>query len=98
MRAIAYTLLLFILIVFPLSCKENPLEEYGDTLIREYKRSWHVEKGISLERLQKAIQAFHASNGRYPEDIRELEGFMGERLSDERYDYNRDTGTIKLKR
>ena len=95
MKAWKTLFLVSLIMAFP-SCK-NPLEQYGDTVVDTYKRSQTIEKKESVQNLQRSIQAFQATNGRYPNDLKELEEFNGNKLDYTRYEYNPSTGIITAK-
>jgi hypothetical protein len=69
------TVSLLFLLFFSFSCEENPVDQYGDTLIRKYEDTKKFERRMSTKNLQDSIRAFHASYERYPGDLRELEEF-----------------------
>lgn len=79
------------------SCK-NPVEKYGDTVIKTYKGTQQFGKEVSLKQLQESIKAFHATHGRYPKDLGEISDFTGLTLDDDKYDYDPSTGVIRLKK
>ncbi len=91
-RLLTVLFLFFILV----SCK-NPVEQYGDEVTDAYKRTERFSNEMSLKELQKAIQAFSVSNGRYPETMEELEEFAGIQVSHEQFDYDPNTGIISLR-
>ena len=79
------------------SCK-NPVEEYGDTVIKTYKGTQQFGKEVELKQLQESIKAFHAAHGRYPKDLEEISNFTGLTLDNDKYDYDPSTRIIKLKK
>ena len=79
------------------SCK-NPVEEYGDTVIKTYKGTQQFGKEVELKQLQESIKAFNAAHSRYPKDLEEISDFTGITLDDGKYDYDPSTGVIKLKK
>jgi len=75
-------------------CKDDPVKEYGDALLRSHDRSRQVAGDASLEAIRTTIQAFEISNGRYPESLDEIrEGFSGS-VDWDRYSYDPTTGTV----
>ena len=81
------------------SCEsKNPVEQYGDDVTGAYKSTERFVGQINLQSLQEAVRSFHAMNGRYPNDLSELEHFVGTALDPARYDYNPSTGTITAKK
>ncbi len=92
-----FQLLTILLLFFILVSCENPVEQYGDEVTDAYKRTERFSNDVSLKQLQKAIQTFSISNGRYPETLEELEDFAGVQVSHEQFDYDPDTGIISLR-
>lgn len=88
-------LVYFIFVFF--SCK-NPVEEYGDTVIKTYKGTQQFGRDIDIKQLQESIKTFHVAHGRYPKDLKEIRDFTGLKLDDDKYDYDPSTGIIKLKK
>ncbi len=95
----ARLLFIFVVLVFAfVSCdSKNPVQEYGDTVIKGYKSSQKVGSRASVKNLQDSISGFQAANGRYPNDLKELESFTGVSLDESKYDYNPSTGIITAK-
>ena len=73
---------------------KNTLEQSGNTLIKSYKNTQKFGDKTSLQNVQEAIRTFYGANGRYPNDLKELEGFTGVTLDSSRYEYDPSTGTI----
>jgi len=90
-------LFLFCCILTFTSCK-NPVEEYGDTVIKTYKGTQQFGKEVNLKQLQESTKTFHVAHGRYPKDLKEIRDFTGLKLDDDKYDYDPSTGIIKLKK
>jgi len=95
MLCIAFLLLLFAALT--LSCKQNPIEEYGDALIDSYKRGQRVGKEADLKNIRTAIQIYRATNGEYPKSLKDVEEFAGFSIDTELYQYSPETGKINLK-
>ena len=54
---------------------ENPVSEYGDAMIGSYKKGRQAGEMANLDAVKKAVEAYHASNDRYPRsltDVRDL--------------------------
>ncbi len=89
---------LFLLLCFAalfFSCKDkNPVEQYDNTHIKTYKDSQQFGEKTTVRNLQESIRAFYAANGRYPNDLKELEDFTGVLLDSSKYDYDPATGVI----
>lgn len=51
----------------------------------------------ALKGIKNAIQYYHSSNDKYPENIREIQKLMGSPIDPEMYQYNPENGMVKLK-
>lgn len=85
-----------LLSIIPLSCKDtpNPVEKYGVTVVDKYKSTQEFGDRVSLQRLQQAVTTFRLTNGRFPEDLQELENYVGETLDANKYAYDPASGKI----
>ncbi len=84
-----------LLALFLLSgCEENPVEEYGAGLVETYKSTEKKADAANLAVAQRAVAAFRAANGRYPEGLEELKSFSTIALDPALYDYDPATGRI----
>ena len=87
---------LFALLLFP-ACKEkpkNPVAEYGDALIGSYKGAQNAADLATLDGLKKAVQAYHAANGSYPAELKDVESLIGGPVDFGKYDYDPATGGV----
>jgi hypothetical protein len=91
-------LLFLVCCIFVFASCKNPVEEYGDTVIKTYKGTQQFGNEITLTQLQESIKAFNAAHSRYPKDLEEISDFTGLTLGDGKYDYDPSTGVIKLKK
>jgi len=91
--------LLFLSIAFLLaSCdSRNPVEQYGDSVVKGYRNAERVGSKTSVQNLQESIKAFHAAYERYPADLRELSAFAGTTLDENTYQYDPVKGVITAK-
>jgi hypothetical protein len=83
--------------LFFISCKDNPVDDYGTTVVDKYKSTEQFADRISLQNIQQSVTTFRLTNGRFPEDIEELSDFIGTDLDPEKYDYDPSTGNITKK-
>lgn len=97
MRNAHAVILIGLTIIFACCENKNPVEQYGDTLIKTYKKTQQFGDKTSLQNLQESMKAFRAANGRYPKDLKELEGFTGIALDSNKYEYDPSKGTITQK-
>lgn len=87
----------FLLSVFFISCKDNPVDDYGTTVVDKYKSTEQLADRISLQNIQQSVTTFRLTNGRFPEDLEELSDFSGTILDPEKYDYDPSTGKVTEK-
>ena len=86
--------------LFSIGCEQkpkNPVAEQGDAMIDAYQRSKTVRDTASLGTIQTAVQAFHAANGRYPQDLYEIKDTLGADYDLSIYAYNPENGSVSLK-
>jgi len=77
---------------------KNPVAEYGDTMINSYQKGKQAGVSGNLDALKNAIQAYHASNDKYPQNLDEIKPLLGGSDMDlSKYDYNPENGTVTLK-
>jgi len=96
---ITIPIILFILFIF--ACDEkpkNPVSEYGDALIDSYKKGQQAGETANLDAVKRAIEGYHAANGKYPESLEEAEEFMGTKIDISKYEYDPLTGRVSLKK
>ena len=79
------------------SDEKNPAQQYGNTMVQSLKTTKSVEKKVNVLAVQKAIQEYHAANGRFPADLNEVAAFNGMVLESDKYDYDPATGTLTQK-
>jgi hypothetical protein len=80
-----------------LGCEENPVEQYGTGLVESYKKAEPAANEANLAMLRQSIQAFRAANGRFPENLEELQGMTGTPIDPEQYLYDPGTGQLSMK-
>ncbi|MBF0463596.1 MAG: hypothetical protein HQK88_04465 [Nitrospirae bacterium] len=107
MRKTFKLLLLFSFVVLLLSaCEKQDDKKEGMTdKVQEMAKSRKdaldkskvVAQKTELENLRAAINAFNASEGRFPKDLAELEQFSGSALDKGVYNYDPKTGALSLK-
>ena len=76
---------------------KNPVAEHGNAMINAYERSKTVRDTASLSAVRSAVQAFHAANGRYPQDLSEIKDSLGAEYDLSVYSYNPENGAVALK-
>ena|ERR1700690_109427 len=89
-----------IILTFIFACKEkpkNPVAEYGDTMINSYQKGKQAAVTGNLDAVKKSLEAYHASNEKYPQNLDDIKPLIGSELDLSRYDYNPQTGAVTLK-
>lgn len=89
-----------VILSFILACKEkpkNPVAEYGDTMINSYQKGKQAAVDGNLDAVKNAIQAYHAANDKYPQNLDEIQSLIGSKIDFSKYDYNPESGTVTLK-
>jgi hypothetical protein len=89
-----------VILAFILGCKEkpkNPVAEYGDTMINSYQKGKQAGVDGNLDAVRKAVQAYHAANDKYPQNLDEIQPLIGSAVDFSKYDYNPENGTVTLK-
>ena len=80
------------------SCEQkNSLEESGNALVNSYEKSKKAGEDATLKNIQSAIQIYRATNGEYPNSLKDIENLMRSQIDSNLYQYNPETGEIKLK-
>ncbi|MDO9288284.1 MAG: hypothetical protein Q7T83_05795 [Thermodesulfovibrionales bacterium] len=77
---------------------KNPVAEYGNALTDAYKKGQQAGEISNLDAVRKAVQAYYALNGRYPQSLDEIKGSIGAEMDMSKYNYDPQTGTVNLKR
>ncbi len=90
-----------VILAIILACDEkpkNPVAEYGDVMINSYQKGKQAAVDGNLDAVKKAIQAYHAANDKYPQNLDEIKPLLGGSEMDfSKYDYNPENGTVTLK-
>lgn len=90
--------LLFVFVIFLfIGCKENPVQEYSNTLTNSLKQSQNVSIISEISNIKKAVQSFSEEKGRLPQNIEEIEHFMGRSIDKQNISYNPETGEVTKK-
>ncbi|TAN41796.1 MAG: hypothetical protein EPN25_04500 [Nitrospirae bacterium] len=70
---------------------------YGDALTTSYQQGKQAGESGNLDALAKAIDAYHASNDKFPASLEEVKPLVGSGLDLSRYAYDPATGKVTLK-
>lgn len=79
------------------SCKDNPVQEYSNTLSTSLKKSQDIALQSEISNLKKALQSFSEEMGKLPASIEELEKYINRPIDKEKIQYNPETGEISAK-
>ncbi len=93
----AVIVMLLVSLVLFSACKDNPAQQYGNTMVQSLKSTKSVESKVNVADIRKSIQEFYAANGRYPADLNELTAFNGMTLKSDQYEYDPATGALTEK-
>jgi hypothetical protein len=96
MRVSIYIIVLLLSVAF-VSCKDNPVDNYGTTVVDKYKSTEQFADRVSLQNIQQSVTTFRLTNGRFPEDLEELSNFAGTPLDPGKYEYDASTGKVTAK-
>ena len=77
--------------------KTSPVAQYGDDLISVHEGSKIEGQQATLKGIKNAIQIYYASNGKYPENISEIQKLMNSPIDPDMYQYNPQNGMVTLK-
>lgn len=77
---------------------ENLISEYGKSMITSYTKGKQAGITGNLSAVKKTIEAFHATNDRYPESLDEIKHMFGSPIDLSIYDYDPSTGKVSLKK
>ncbi|MGC2064087.1 MAG: hypothetical protein WA610_14020 [Thermodesulfovibrionales bacterium] len=89
-----------LIMTFLFACQEkpkNPVAVYGDTMINSYEKGKQAGEAGNLDAVKKALDAYHAANDKYPENLDEIKPLVGQNLDISKYDYNPQNGTVTPK-
>ena len=90
-----------VILAFIVACNEkpkNPVAEYGDVMINSYQKGKQAGIEGNLHAVKNAINAYHAANDKYPQQLDEIKPLLGgAELDFSKYDYNPENGTVTLK-
>ncbi len=77
---------------------KNPGAEYGNFMINSYEKGKQAEVTGNLDAVKQAVQAYHASNDKYPQNLEEVRPLLGGSEMDfSKYDYTPENGAVTLK-
>jgi hypothetical protein len=84
-----------------MSCDQkpkNPVSEYGDAMIDSYRKGQKAGEIGNLDAVKKAVEAYRASNDKYPQTLNEVKDLIGSDIDLSLYDYNPENGSVSLRR
>jgi len=84
-----------------IACDEkpkNPVSEYGDALIGAYTTGKAAGEAANLDAVKKAVQAYRASNDKYPAVLEDVGDLISGNVDFSKYDYDPETGQVSLKK
>ena len=84
-----------------IACDEkpkNPASEYGDALMGAHTRAKLAGEAANLDAVKKAVQAYRATNDKYPAVLEDVSDLIGGNVNFSQYDYSPETGEVSLKK
>jgi hypothetical protein len=98
MKRLCFAVVILAVIVACDKKPKNPVAEYGDVMINSYQRGKQAGVEGNLDAVKNAIQAYHAANDKYPQNLEEIRPLLGGSEMDfSKYDYNPENGAVTLK-
>jgi hypothetical protein len=98
MKRLSFTVVILGVI---LACDEkpkNPVAEYGNTMINSYQKGKQTSVDGNLDAVKNAVNAYHAANDKYPQNLDEIKPLLGGSDMDfSTYDYNPENGAVTLR-
>ncbi|MBI5203856.1 MAG: hypothetical protein HZA11_02950 [Nitrospirae bacterium] len=76
---------------------KNPVAEYGNSLTDAYKKGQQAGATANLDAVRKAVQAYYALNGKYPQSLDEIKESIHAEMDMSKYSYDPQTGAVSLK-
>ena len=80
-----------------LACDGKPKNPVADTMIDSYQKGKQAGEDGNLDAVRKSIQAYHASNDKYPQNLEEIKSLLSSEVDFSKYDYNSESGAVTLK-
>lgn len=89
-------------LVMQTACDErpkNPIAVQGDRMIDAYQRSQALRDAENLTIVRNAIQAYRATNDRYPGNLEDIKSLLSAHNLDlSKYSYNPSDGSVSLRK
>jgi hypothetical protein len=91
-------LLVFTLLtVLTISCKQDPIGEYGEGLLDTMDRGKATVNVANMKNLENAVRIYRTQNGKYPESLEEVKDMMNTPVDLSLYDYDPSSGRVTLR-
>ena len=93
-------ILITVMLALAFACKEkpkNPVAEYGDVMMNSYEKGKQGGEIANLDAVKKAVQAYHATHDKYPQNLEEVKPLLNSELDFSKYDYNPENGAVTIK-
>jgi len=97
--ATASVALVLLFLFLALGCGEgqNPVQQYGEEVLKAKGRVERVRAQANIKALETAIQQYYVENGRFPASLSDLPIVQRQRIDVSLYDYDPGTGNIQLR-
>ncbi len=97
MNAKLIFILFILLTVVAVGCKKDPFAEFGEDAIESWERTDRTADLANLKTIQNAVRIYRTTNGEYPDELNDIESLIGSQVDFDKYEYNPENGTVKLK-
>jgi hypothetical protein len=95
------TLFSVIALLLVISCDEkpqNPVKQYGDVLIDTYKRGGETGEKANIAAVRNAVKTYQTMHDKYPLSLDEVKALIVTPIDLSIYEYNRENGSVSLKK
>ena len=92
-------LLVFAAVMLFSACDEkpkNPVAVHGDRMIDAYHKAQDIRDEANLRAVQSTLQAYRATNDRFPQDLSEITPMLSSDLDLSQYNYDPANGTVSI--
>ncbi len=87
---------MMLLVAVGCSESQNPIQQYGEEVIQAGERTKRVRARADMQALKTAIQQYYIEQGSFPASLSDLPIVPYQEIDPDLYDYDPDTGRIRL--
>lgn len=89
--------LLFLFLALGCGEGQNPVQQYGEEVLKAKGRVERVRAQANIKALETAIQQYYVEHGRFPTSLSDLPIVQRQRIDVSFYAYDPATGNIQLR-